>query len=116
MWVLFCKRTEDPKLSFIEGELEKRGIKSRRNGESFHAPILEVPEGQLDVAWNLLGEDVFGDGRRFDDIEDDDFVFGDVGIIMLRKVCPKRARKLRRRGTYVWWHIELESYVWEMKR
>jgi hypothetical protein len=77
-WTLFCKRTEDPKLSFIERELGRRDIKSRRNGESFHAPILQVPEDQLDAAWELFGEDVFGDGRRFDDIEDDDPIFGEV--------------------------------------
>jgi len=77
-WTLFCKRTDDPKLSFIEKELRRRDIKSRRNGDSFHAPILEVPEEQLEDAWELFGEDVFGDGRRFDDIEDDDPIFGEL--------------------------------------
>jgi hypothetical protein len=74
-WKTFCKRTEDPKLATIERLLRERGIPSRRNGESFHAPILEVPEGHLEAAWALMDEDVYGDGVRFDDIEDDDPVF-----------------------------------------
>jgi len=74
-WVMFTKRTEDPKLAFIERVLTSRGIPNRRSGKSFHAPILEVPEDRLEDADKLLGEDYFGDGRRFDDIEDDDPVF-----------------------------------------
>jgi hypothetical protein len=34
----------------------------------------------------------------------------------IRRVGNKRARKLRRRGTRVWWCPERKSYVWEMKR
>lgn len=33
---------------------------------------------------------------------------------MIRKVCAQRARKLRKKGTYVWWSLEHNSYVWEM--
>lgn len=77
-WVTYCKRTEDPKLAFIEKMLAERGIESRRNGHSWHAPILEVDESDLDAAWAMLNEDVFGDGQRLDDIEDDDFVFTEV--------------------------------------
>ena len=76
-WVQYTKRTNDPKLAWLESELERRGIPSRRKGESWHAPILQVPEEHLETAWNLLNEDVFGDGERFDDIEDDDPVFSD---------------------------------------
>jgi len=72
-WETFCKRTEDPKLSYIERMLDARGIPHRRNGESWHAPILEVPEQHLAAAWEMLGEDV--DGRRLDDIPDDDLMF-----------------------------------------
>src|SRR5436853_4238145 len=43
-WVLFCKRTQDPKLAWIERELDKIGIPHRREGESSHAPILQVAE------------------------------------------------------------------------
>lgn len=77
IWETFCRRTEDPKLAFIERELTKRGIPHRRNGRSFHAPILEVPTERSDEAWDMLSEDMFGDGRCFDDIEDDDPVFED---------------------------------------
>ena len=74
-WVMFTRRTEDPKLAFIERVLTSRGIPNRRSGKSFRAPILEVHEDRLEDADKLLGEDYFGDGRRFDDIEDDDPVF-----------------------------------------
>lgn len=72
-WVRFTKRTEDPKLAYIERWLDDLGIQHRRNGYSFHAPILEVPEPDLDRAWKLLSEQV--DGRCFDDIDDDDPMF-----------------------------------------
>lgn len=63
-WVRLCKRTNDPKLGWLELQLALLGIKSRRNGESFHAPILEVRKGDLDAAWAILGP--------VDDIPDDD--------------------------------------------
>lgn len=69
-WVTFCRRTDDPKLSAIESMLDARGIAHRRNGHSFHAPILEVPDEHAGAAWDLLGLDV--DGRTLDDIPDDD--------------------------------------------
>lgn len=74
-WKTFCKRTEDPKLAFIESLLTQRGIPHRRNGESWHAPILQVPAKHFGAAWAMLDEDIFGDGQRLDDIEDDDPVF-----------------------------------------
>ena len=68
-WTLFTKRTNDPKLSYIEYRLDELGVPHRRNGESFHAPILEVPEEYLKVAWKLLDE---RHGRyRLDDVRDD---------------------------------------------
>ena len=76
-WTMICKRTEDPKLAFFERLLKERGIPSRRNGASFHAPILEVPDDHHAAAWDILSEDVFGDGQRFDDIEDDAPVFSE---------------------------------------
>ena len=72
-FVMFTKRTDDPKLRYIERLLDERGIAHRRNGHSFHAPILEVDETRHDDAWALLGLDI--DGRRLDDIEDDDPMF-----------------------------------------
>lgn len=55
-WDTLCKRTNDPKLSFIEHALDLRGIPHRRDGESWHAPILQVPEENLDAAGGMLSE------------------------------------------------------------
>lgn len=63
-WVRFTKRTEDPKLRWLERQLTVAGIRHRRNGHSFHAPVLEVPEHQLEAAWAIL--------RPVDDVDDDD--------------------------------------------
>jgi hypothetical protein len=73
-WVRLCKRTEDPKLAYIEWLLEGEGIETRRNGHSFHAPILEVLDSQYEKAWSLL--------TPIDDIPDDDPQF--VGAESLR--------------------------------
>jgi len=53
-WVALCRRTEDPKLAYLEFILLARGIQSRRNGESCHAPILEVPAAQASEGWGVL--------------------------------------------------------------
>jgi hypothetical protein len=66
-WVRFTKRTDDPKLAWLQDRLKESGIESRRNGYSFHAPILEVKEEDFDAAWNIL--------RPVDDIDDDDEIF-----------------------------------------
>lgn len=63
-WTLFTKRTNDPKLSWLEDRLNDVGIPHRRSGRSFHAPILEVPAEYLEEAWDILDP--------VDDIEDDD--------------------------------------------
>lgn len=63
-WVMFTKRTNDPKLKWLEDTLARNGIKSRRNGESFHAPILEVRQKNLAAAWKIL--------TPIDDVADDD--------------------------------------------
>ena len=76
-WVTLCKRTEDPKLAFIEALLTPRGIPSQRAGHSFHAPILQVPVEHEEAAWSLLGEKLPGRGRRntLDDMPDDHPMF-----------------------------------------
>lgn len=63
-WVQLCKRTEDPKLTWLEQQLTASGIPSRRHGHSFHGPILEVRQWDEDKAWEIL--------TPVDDIEDDD--------------------------------------------
>jgi hypothetical protein len=72
-WVRLCRHTNDPKLAWIERTLAARGIPSRRNGESFHAPILEVPQVHEDAAWDLLAEPL--NGKTVDDVADDDPIF-----------------------------------------
>jgi hypothetical protein len=67
-YVLFTKRTDDPKLRWLELRLDIKRIAHRRNGHSFHAPILEVDARCLDEAWAILNE---RRGRyRVDDISD----------------------------------------------
>jgi hypothetical protein len=69
---MLCKRTDDPKLSWLESRLDAAHIPHRRNGFSFHAPILEVASERLEQAWKIL--------TPVDDIPDDDEVFvEDVG-------------------------------------
>ncbi len=79
-WVRFTKRTDDPKLAYLEERLDALGIANRRNGHSFHAPILEVPEDKLDAACELLKEQIEIDGKsvRLDDVEDDHPMFQDA--------------------------------------
>jgi hypothetical protein len=62
--VTFTRRTDDPKLSWLERKLDQAGIAHRRMGFSFHAPILEINEQDMAAAWAILGP--------VDDIEDDD--------------------------------------------
>jgi hypothetical protein len=63
-WTQFTKRTDDPKLSVVEHYLTKARIRHKRDGASFHAPILMVEEGRLNDAWAIL--------EPIDDIPDDD--------------------------------------------
>lgn len=72
-FVTFTRRTDDPKLAYLESRLTEAEIPHQRNGSSFHAPILEVPEDRLEAAWAILGENM--DGTRLDDIEDDNPMF-----------------------------------------
>lgn len=81
-WELFTKRTDDPKLAWIEGQLDLMDIPHRRNGHSFHGPILEVPSERYDEAWSILTIPVFlPDGTEciLDDIPDDDPRFQEGG-------------------------------------
>ena len=66
-WVTLTRRTNDPKLAWLERRLTLAGIDSRRQGESFHAPILQVPEADEDLAWDILDpvDGVADDDPRF---------------------------------------------------
>ena len=57
-WATFTRRTDGPKLAFLEHLLRQRGIASRRQGASFHAEILQVPLSRLADAWALLNTPV----------------------------------------------------------
>jgi hypothetical protein len=76
-WETFTRRTNDPKLAYIEHLLTLNSIPHRRNGESWHAPILEVPTGEfLNRAWELLSLPLSPvDARPLDDVPDDDPFF-----------------------------------------
>ena len=54
-WVRFARRTSSPKLSWLERRLDEAGIAHRRNGHTWHAPILEVDVSDIDRAWDILG-------------------------------------------------------------
>lgn len=70
-WTGFTRRTEDPKLAYLEHRLTAMGIPHRRNGDSFHAPILEVDSTRHDEAYALLSEPDAKHGR-LDEVPDDD--------------------------------------------
>ena len=69
-WVTFTRRTNDPKLAWLQRELDKMGISNRRNGESFHAPILEVDENRMAEAWAIL--------IPVDDLDDTELQFSET--------------------------------------
>jgi hypothetical protein len=64
-WTTLTRRTDGPKLAWLEGQLDGAGIPRRRNGSSFHAPVLEVLEDRLDEAWKIL--DPVDDVDDYDD-------------------------------------------------
>ncbi len=77
-WVTFTRRTDDPKLSWLERLLDVVVIPHRRNGYSWHAPIMQVPSDKHDECWELLNIEVtMPDGTviRLDDIDDDHPLF-----------------------------------------
>jgi len=86
-WELFTKRTNDPKLTYLEYRLSGMGVEYKRDGESWHAPCLYVRKSQIKQAWALLlekwtrnGDDEGPSARgrtSLDDIRDDDPRFVD---------------------------------------
>ena len=82
-WVTICKRTDDPKLAWIERQLEARGIPHQRGIPSWHADAtLEVPKEHEQAAWDLLAEPAPARLRRWyktiDDVPDDHGMFQGV--------------------------------------
>jgi hypothetical protein len=70
-WELLCKRTNYPKLGYIITRLKEQGIKCRLNGESWHAPILEVEATRIIEASAILGQCRLGFRKQLDDVPDD---------------------------------------------
>jgi len=66
-WVNFTRRTDDPKLAWMQNELAKLGIESRRYGHTLHAPILQVRKKDWDRSMEFL--------YTIDNIPDDDEQF-----------------------------------------
>jgi len=76
-WVTLCKRTEDPKLAYLEHVLTRCAIPHKRMGESWHAPILCVPKAFETIANGVLAQPakkVYGirtrQGVSLDDVPD----------------------------------------------
>lgn len=68
-WTSLTRRTEAPKLTWIMNALKAAEIMCRLNGQSFHAPILEVKKDQFDAAWKIL--------EPIDSLADNDPMFDD---------------------------------------
>lgn len=79
-WVMVCKRTDDPKLAWIEEQLDVRGIPHKRGWPSFHADAtLWVPKKGEGVVTEILLTPAPGRFRRWykviDDMPDDHRLF-----------------------------------------
>lgn len=66
-WTVLTRRTQHPKLTWIMQALDRSEVAHRLNGESFHAPILEVDKAEFDLAWKILAP--------VDSMSDDDSLF-----------------------------------------
>ena len=53
-WVTITNRTNDPKLAFFEHLLTEAKISHKRDGHSFHGPIIKVPHYQESIAADIL--------------------------------------------------------------
>jgi hypothetical protein len=77
-WTTFTRRTNDPKLSYIERRLDLMGVPHRRGTcSSWQAPILEVPSHREQECWDMLSSKMSVDGKLqvLDDIRDDHPMF-----------------------------------------
>ena len=63
-WVTLTRRTEDPKLGYLERALWAAGVPCFRQGWSAHAPILKIRCDDTTRAWEIL--------TPIDDLDDDD--------------------------------------------
>lgn len=71
-WTQLCKRTEDPKLAWLERQLTAAGLRHGRSKfPSFHAPRLLVHPEDEDKALEILlpVDDIPDDDPRFQHLE-----------------------------------------------
>jgi hypothetical protein len=74
-WVTILRRTRDPKLSWVEAELRRLGVETRRITETY-PPILQVPAQSADTAIDFLTAPLNGTDLTLDDLDDDSSAFG----------------------------------------
>lgn len=53
-WVVFTKRTNDPKLRWLLGKCQEKGLRVKIEGESRHAPISWVHRDDYSAAESIL--------------------------------------------------------------
>jgi len=72
-WKVFTRRTDYPKLTWLQLELDKAKIEWRIKGKSAHAPIMEIDEDREDDAWKILDpvDDVPDDDPRYQEYDDE---------------------------------------------
>lgn len=66
-YVLFTKRTEEPKLGYLVKLCHEAGLRVEKRGMSFHAPTTYVHVDDEEKAWEILDP--------IDDLPDDDPMF-----------------------------------------
>lgn len=83
-WVQFTKRTDVPKLNYLECQLTLLKIPHKRSGESWHAPIMMVPAEYIGAARMMLGASArkiyelrVRHGVSLDDVPDDHHDFAE---------------------------------------
>ncbi len=66
-WILFTKRTANPKLKWLLDECRKSKLRVFRQGRSFHAPCTYVHREDEEAAWNILTpvDDMADDHPKF---------------------------------------------------
>ncbi len=74
-WVTILRRTRDPKLAWVESELRRRGVVTRRVPQTY-PPALQVLAESADAAIGFLTAPLNGTDLTLDDLDDDSSAFG----------------------------------------
>lgn len=86
-WIALTRRTNLPKLRWLIHAFKRAGIQFRINGQSFHAPILQVLEEDRERAWKIL--------TPVDDLLDDDPIFENTEYARAWWLKPPRPAAVR---------------------